>query len=236
MTQRVHPRLDRIQHRSLIAGGVGLGLCLLGAFLNPEQFFRSYLLAYLFWIGIALGSFAIVMLHHLTGGGWGFVIRRLLEAGTRTLPLMAVLFVPLLFGLPDLYVWARPAEVAGDALLQHKSAYLNVPFFLFRTGIYFAAWISITYFINRWSLEQDRTAEPLLTRRLQMLSGPGLAVYVLTVTFASIDWAMSLEPHWFSTIYGVMFIVGQVLATLAFMIAVVVLLADQEPLSNVVSP
>ncbi len=236
MTHRAHPRLDRIQQRSLIAGGVGLGLCLGGAFLSPEQFFRSYLFAYLFWTGIALGSFAIVMLHHLTGGGWGFVIRRLLEAGTRTLPLMAVLFVPLLFGLPDLYVWARPAEVAGDALLQHKSAYLNVPFFLVRTGIYFAAWISITYFINKWSLEQDRTAEPFLTRRLQFLSGPGLVVYGLTVTFASIDWAMSLEPHWFSTIYGVMFIVGQVLATLALMIPLALLLADREPLSNVVSP
>lgn len=236
MTQRVHPRLDRIQHRSLIAGGVGLGLCLLGAFLNPEQFFRSYLLAYLFWTGIALGSFAIVMLHHLTGGGWGFVIRRLLEAGTRTLPLMAVLFVPLLFGLPDLYVWARPAEVAGDALLQHKSAYLNVPFFLFRTVVYFAIWIGVTYFLNKWSVEQDRTAEPLLTRRLQVLSGPGLVLYGLTATFASIDWAMSLEPHWFSTIYGVMFIVGQVLATLALMILMAVLLADREPLSNVVSP
>lgn len=236
MTQRVHPRLDRIQHRSLIAGGVGLGLCLLGAFLNPEQFFHSYLVAYLFWTGIALGSFAIVMLHHLTGGGWGFVIRRLLEAGTRTLPLMAVLFVPLLFGLPDLYVWARPAEVAGDALLQHKSAYLNVPFFLFRTVVYFAIWIGVTYFLNKWSVEQDRTAEPLLTRRLQVLSGPGLVLYGLTATFASIDWAMSLEPHWFSTIYGVMFIVGQVLAALALMILMAVLLADREPLSNVVSP
>ncbi len=236
MTQRVHPRLDRIQHRSLIAGGVGLGLCLGGAFLSPEQFFRSYLVAYLFWTGIALGSFAIVMLHHLTGGGWGFVIRRLLEAGTRTLPLMAVLFVPLLFGLPDLYVWARPAEVASDPILQHKSLYLNIPFFLIRTAGYFAIWIGVTYFLNKWSVEQDRTAEPLLTRRLQVLSGPGLVLYGLTATFASIDWAMSLEPHWLSTIYGVMFIVGQVLATLALMIPMALLLADREPLSNVVSP
>ena len=236
MTPRTHPQLDRIQHTSLIAGAIGLGLCLVGAFLSPEQFFRSYLFAYLFWIGIALGSFGIVMLHHLTGGGWGFVIRRLLESGTRTLPLMVVLFVPLLFGLSELYVWARPAEVAADELLQHKSAYLNVPFFLVRTAVYFAAWISITYCINRWSLEQDRTGERVLTRRLQLLSGPGLVVYALTVTFASIDWAMSLEPHWFSTMYGIMFLIGQVLAALALMIVIAVRLADQEPLSTVVSP
>ena len=233
--QPVHSQLDRIQYRSLIVGLAGLTLCAAGAFLNPEQFFRSYLLAYLFWIGIALGCFAIVMLHHLVGGAWGFVIRRLLESGTRTLPLMAVLFLPLLLGLHDLYHWAHPAEVAGDKILQHKSLYLNIPFFLARAGMYFAVWIAVTYLLNKWSLTQDRTGEAFLTRRLQFLSGPGLVLYVLTVTFASIDWVMSLEPHWFSTIYGIMFVVGQALAALAFVTAVAVLLADREPLSQVIS-
>ncbi len=232
----VRPQLDAIQHRALIVGLGGLALCLAGALLNSEQFFRSYLLAYLFWIGIALGSLAIVMLHHLVGGGWGSVIRRLLESGTRTLPLMALLFIPLLFGLHDLYIWARPEAVAADALLQHKGLYLNVPFFVVRSVLYFVAWIGAAIFLNRWSLEQDRTGEPALTRRLRLLSGPGLALYGLTVTFASIDWAMSLEPLWFSTIYGMLFIVGQGLTTLAFVIAATVLLADREPLSKVISP
>lgn len=235
-TETLRPQLDRIQQRSLIVGGLGLALCMGAAFLSPAQFFRSYLVAYLFWIGIALGSIAIVMLHHLTGGAWGFVIRRLLESGTRTLPVMAGLFVPLLFGLPDLYIWARPEEVAGNEILQHKSLYLNIPFFVIRTIIYFAAWIGVGYLLSKWSLEQDRTAEPSPTHRLQSLSGPGLLVYGLTMTFASIDWVMSLEPEWFSTIFGISFMVGQVLASLAFMIVVAILLADREPLSDVVSP
>ncbi|MGH7425587.1 MAG: hypothetical protein ACREJP_05415, partial [Candidatus Methylomirabilales bacterium] len=213
-----------------------LMLCLAGAWLNTEQFFRSYLLAYLYWISISLGSFGIVMLHHLTGGGWGFLIRRLLESGTRTLPLMALLFVPLLVGLPHLYLWAQPAAVAADEALRHKSLYLNVPFFTLRTAVYFAAWIGLASVLNRWSLRQDRTAEPHLTRRLQILSGPGLVVYGLTATFASIDWVMSLDPHWFSTIYGMIFIMGQGLTTLAFMITVALILGGRGPLAAAISP
>lgn len=238
MSQRRFPQVDfpRVQGRAFLAGAAGLAVCAGGGFLNPEQFFRSYLLGYLLWIGIALGSLGIVMLHHLTGGGWGFVIRRCLESGARTLPFMAALFLPLLLGLSDIYPWARPAEMSRDALLRHKSAYLNVPFFVIRTGCYFAVWIGLTACITRWSLEQDRTADPRLTRRLQVLSGPGLVAYGLTATFAAIDWAMSLEPHWFSTIYGILFIVGQVLASLAFMIPVALQLADREPLAQVITP
>ncbi len=234
-TEVVHSELDRIQRRSLLVGGVGLTLCVGGALLDPAQFFQSYLFAYLFWIGIALGSLAILMLHHLVGGAWGFVIRRVLEAAAGTLPVMALLFVPILFGLHDLYVWARPEAVAGSELLQHKSPYLNVPFFLIRTAIYFAAWIGLAFLFNEWSLEQDRTGEPALSRRLQMLSGPGLLVYGLTMTFGSIDWVMSLEPEWFSTIYGITFMVGQALAGFAFAILIAVLLADRQPLAGVVS-
>ena len=136
MTQStsLQAHLRRLYQRALIVGVGGLGGCLLGVFLNPRQFFYSYLLAYLFWLGLALGCLAIVMLHHLVRGSWGAVIQRLLESGTRTLPLLAVLVVPLLFGVHDLYIWARPQAVASDALLQHKSLYLNVPFFMVRTG------------------------------------------------------------------------------------------------------
>jgi hypothetical protein len=229
-------RMDELQQRSLLIGGLALAVCAAGWFFSPQQFFRSYLVAYLFWIGIPLGCFAIVMLHHLVGGGWGFVIQRLLEAGIRTFPLMVLLFIPVLFGVRDLYVWARPDEVTTEAFLRQKDLYLNVPFFVTRTIIYFAVWISVGYFLNRWSLEQDRTAEGGLTQRLQSLSGPGLVLYGLTVTFASIDWIMSLEPRWYSTIYGMIFMVSFVLAALAFVIAVAFLLSGLEPLSNAVSP
>jgi hypothetical protein len=197
-----------------------------------EQFFRSYLIAYLFWLGIALGCLPLLMLHHLVGGTWGFVIRRILEAGTRTLPLMLLLFVPLLFGIHSLYDWSRPDVVANDEVLKAKQAYLNVPFFIIRAAIYFIGWNIVAFFLNRWSAEQDRTGNPLLVRRFQLLSAPGIIVYSLGITFASIDWAMSLEPHWFSTIYGMLFIVGQSLAALAFVIPVAAYLAESRPVSE----
>lgn len=232
-------RLNRLQHRALLAGAGGAALCVLGVWLNPVQFFRSYLLAYLFWLGIALGCLAIVMLHHLVRGAWGAVIQRLLESGSRTLPLMALLFVPLLFGLHDLYSWARPAAVASDELLRHKSPYLNTPFFVLRLVGYFVAWIAVASFLNRWSLQHDRISDwpsgRPLRRRLQMLSGPGLVLYGLSATFAAIDWIMSLEPHWYSTIFGMTFVVGQVLAALAFIIVALALVLDFEPFASVVS-
>jgi len=201
-----------------------------------EQFFRSYLIAYLFWFGIAAGCLPLLMLHHLVGGTWGFVIRRILEAGTRTLPLMLVLFVPVLLGVHSLYEWSHGELVAGDPILRAKSAYLNVPFFIIRTVIYFAAWLIFAYILNRWSAEQDETGNPALVRRFQLIAAPGIVIYSLTLTFASIDWGMSLEPHWFSTIYGMLFIVGQALAGLAFVIPVAVRLADTRPLSEYVKP
>jgi len=197
-----------------------------------EQFFRSYLIAYLFWLGVALGCLPLLMLHHLVGGTWGFVIRRVLEAGTRTLPLMVVLFVPLLFGIHSLYEWSHADVVARDAVLQAKRAYLNSTFFVVRAVVYFLSWIIFAWLLNRWSVEQDKTGNPNLIRRFQLLSGPGIIVYSLAMTFASIDWGMSLEPHWFSTIYGVLFIVGQALAAMAFATAVAVRLSESPPLSQ----
>lgn len=230
------PKMQRFERLALIVGVAALALCVAGAVVNPAQFFRSYLLGYLFWIGITLGSFALVMLHHLSGGGWGYLIRRCLESGTRTLPLLAVLLAPLLLGLSDLYLWARPDAVAADEILQHKSAYLNIPFFLLRTTIYFGIWGALAYFLNKWSLEQDRSDDPKLARRLEAVSGPGLALMGLTITFASVDWVMSLDPHWFSTIYGFLFIVGNVLATLAFATCMAFLLSEQKPLSELATP
>ena len=229
-------RLDGMQQKVFVAGAVGLAVIAAGGFFNPTQFFRSYLLAFVLWNGIALGCLAICMLHHLTGGAWGFGIRRMLEAGTRTFPLLAVLFLPLLFGLARLYLWAQPEMVSADKILQYKRLYLNVPFFLARAAIYFAVWNLLGFFLSKWSVEQDATANPGLAGRLEAVSGPGLILYGLTATFSAIDWVMSLEPHWFSTIYGMMFMVSQALAAMAFVIIMAMLLADLPPLSGAIAP
>ena len=227
---------ERIQRGCAIAGGAGLALCLIGALFTRQQFFQSYLFAYVFWLGMALGCLGIVMLHNLSGGAWGVIIRRFLESGMMTLPLMALLFVPLLFGLPWLYEWARPQALAHDALLRHKSAYLNVPFFLARAALYFVLWSGAAWMLSRWSAEHDRSADPRLIARQRLASAPGLALFVLTVTFASVDWIMSLEPHWYSTIYGVHFFGGHALAAFAFTILLAALLAGRAPLAGVVTP
>jgi len=201
-----------------------------------DQLLRSYLIAYLFWFGVALGCLPLLMLHHLVGGAWGFAIRRILEAATRTLPLMLLLFLPVLFGTHSLYEWSRAEIVARDGILQAKHAYLNVPFFIVRAAVYFLAWITFASLLNRWSAEQDETGNPALIRRFQLLSAPGIVVYTLGISFAAIDWAMSLEPHWFSTIYGMLFIVGQSLAALAFVIPVAALLSESPPVSDFLTP
>jgi len=228
--------IEQLLKRALVIGVAALGLCLLGAFFNRQQFFLSYLTSYLFWLGIPLGALGIVMIHHLVGGTWGFIIQRPLEAAIRTFPVMALLFLPLFFGLPDLYVWTRPEALAQDKLLQEKSLYLNVPFFALRALLYFATWILVGYFLTKWSREQDRAADESLVERLQTLSGPGLILYGLTVTFSSIDWLMSLEPRWYSTIYGMIFMVSHGLVALAFVTAIVYFLSGREPLSGVISP
>ena len=227
--------LVRLQRPALAAGIAALVISAIGFVVDPAQFFRSYLVAYLFWLGIALGSLPILMLQYITGGLWGAVLRRILESATRTLPLLIVLFVPLLLGLTTLYDWAQPATVAHDATLQHKQLYLNVPFFLVRAAFYFAVWSVMIWFLNRWSALQDVDATPGLARRLEYLSRGGLLLYSLTMTFASVDWVMSLEPHWFSTIYGILFIGGQVLAALAFAIPVAALLAEGSPFGDVIT-
>jgi hypothetical protein len=224
--------LGRWQVRSAVVGTAAVVLMV--ALADAAQALRSFLFAWLFFIGIVLGCFALLMLHHLVGGAWGKVIRRLLEAGTRTMPLMALLFLPLVLQLPKVYEWAAP-EAAHDELLRHKTAYLNVPFFAARTAVYFAVWLALAWFLNRWSRDQER-GDTGVKGKLQSLSAPGLLLYGLTVTFASVDWAMSLEPHWFSTIYGVMFMVGQALATLAFVLVVLLALARRRPLAGVLAP
>jgi hypothetical protein len=234
-TETLATRFDRIQRRAFVVGIAALVLAALDGIRAPEQFFRSYLLAFVFWLGFPLGCAAFLMVHHLTGGFWGFPIRRPLEAGTRTLPLLAALALPLLLGLGRLYSWTHPDLVAADAVLKSKQLYLNLPFFLIRNVIYFAVWWALVRGLNRWSDEQDRTGDPRLALRLESMSGPGLVLYGLTVTFFSIDWIMSLEPHWFSTIFGMIFMVLQVLGALSLAIFVAGLLSQYEPVAAVIT-
>jgi len=225
--------LERLPLRLAFPGAVLLAICLVAGLANRAEFFRSYLVAYLFWIGITLGSLALLMVQHLTGGRWALVIRRILEAGSRTLPLMAIAALPLVAGMKTLYAWSQPGET--DPVILAKHLYLNAPFFIVRMIFYFAVWFTLAHFLNKWSRMEDAgEAGASLWMRLEGLSGFGLVLYGLTVTFASIDWVMSLEPRWYSTIYGLLFMVGQALAAMAFSIAILIWLSDRKPLSQVV--
>lgn len=221
---------------AFIAGGAGAALSIVGGFFDSAQFFRSYIVAYIFWLAIPLGSLAFLMLHFLVGGGWGVMIRRLLESATRTLPLIALLFVPLLFGLQAVYPWAAPGHIAEDEILRHKSVYLNVPFFIARTILYLALWGVLGHFLNRWSRQQDASAELPAGKRMRRLSGPGLLIYLFTMSFASVDWIMSIEPHWYSTGYGVIWVINQGVAALAFAIIGLAWLGSREPLATRLRP
>src|SRR5258706_3573027 len=234
----LHPLLDRIQRRALIAGGAGILLCLIGLLINAhhrEQFFRSWLLAYLFWLGIPLGSCAILMLQHLTGGAWGLALRRPLETAARTLPLMALLFLPLFFGLGKLYIWTSDDAARGVESSALRAHYLTTGFFIVRTVIYFILWIALPLILNLWSPREAPDPDPALARRFQLFSSGGLLIYCLSMTFASIDWVMSLDPHWYSTIFGLIVIIGQALNSLALMTALLALLATRPPLNKIVT-
>ena len=228
------PELRRHQRRLLTAGAAGLLVSLVGWFFNATQFYQSYLMAYMLCLSVTLGCLALGMMHQLSGGAWGVVIRRPIGAASRVLPVMTLLFVPVLLGMGHLYIWTHADVVAHDDVLQAKHPYLNVPFFLARTAIYFASWNAISYFLNAWSLEQDRSADPRIARKMQLLSAGGLVVYGLTITFASFDWLMSIEPHWYSTIYGVLIMGGQGLSAMAFLIVVLVWLSRRPPLDRIV--
>jgi hypothetical protein len=214
--------------RCVAAAAAGGLLCGLGAMSNSVQFFQSYLCAYMFWFGLGIGSLGLLMLHHVVGGQWGDILRPMLEAGASTLPWLAVLFIPLFFGLATLYPWARPAVVAADPLLQHKAPYLNVPFFVLRATLCFAIWCLLSRRLRQLG---DR-ADAADAAQASSLSASGLIVYFLTLTLCAADWTMSLEPRWYSTMYGLIFICGQALSALALGICGLALLGGGRRLSD----
>lgn len=250
--------LGRYRMRALLVGVVFLVIGAVLAFLMGQtagfgglvHVLRSYLVGFFFVTGISVGSLAWLCLGHMTGGAWAITSRRLFEAATRCIPLCAVLFIPVIVSLfvhdhghttagghaVSVYEWSDPSIVAGDEALQHKKAYLNIPFFIIRAVVYFAIWFGMAFILNRWSAAQDKTADPRTRRKMQDISGPGILLFGLTVTFAAIDWGMSLEPHWFSTIYGLIIMAGWGLSALAFMIMVATWLAQREPMAHAYQP
>jgi len=206
--------------RCAAAAVAGALACALGAASNSEQFFQSYLCAYMFWFGLGAGSLGLLLLHHVVGGQWGDVLRPMLEAGAATVPWLAPAFVPLLFGLSALYPWARPTLVAADPILRHKSLYMNAPFFILRAAACFAVWSYFSRRLRQWGDPADAAA----AARASRLSAPGIFVYFLTLSLCVADWTMSLDAHWYSTIYELLIIVGQVLSALALAIGGLALL------------
>jgi hypothetical protein len=233
--QEMLSRLDRWQTRALFVGGVGLGLCLAAWVLWPDHFFAPYLVGYVFWLGLALGCLGLTMLHHLVGGSWGLVVRRPLEAGASTIPLLALLFLPIAFGIPSLYPWARPAEAASLSTAL-RASYLNESLFLVRAAGYFGVWTVLAFFLAGWSSRQDHMSDHRPSRRLQVLSGPGTVILFAASSFAAVDWLMSLEAPWASSIFGAMLITGEAMATFALMIIVAGTLSSSRPMSEIVTP
>src|SRR5581483_7537015 len=225
-----------IQSRSLIVGAAFSVIAVIGGFLQPEVFYRGYLTSYMAWLGLTLGSMAILMLRHLTGGGWGMVIRRIMGAAMRCAPLMAVLFIPIIFGVHRLYIWAQPLEnIENKRLREHlvwiTQSYLNVTGFVIRAAIYLAIWNVLSYLLTKWSSETDRGPVDNVSK-FKALSGPGLILYGLTISFAAIDWVMSLDPSWISTIYGLLFLAGQGLSAICFAVVIERMLVRYKPMSH----
>lgn len=237
------PDVERFRSRLLPIAGVAIILAIVGFFAaGSEQFYRSYLQAYMFWIGLTLGSLGLLMMQHLSGGAWGVMIRRNCEAATRLFPLLFVLFLPLLIATVTgkLYIWSQ--DPSGWTPEQHEIIeqkahyYLNVKFFIVRVFIYFGIWILFSWLLNKYSREQDETGNRFLTKTMSKISGPGLVVCGLMITFATIDWVMSLDPTWYSTIWGILFIGGQLLSAMAFSITVLAVLSKREPMAGLVKP
>ncbi|MCL4782003.1 MAG: hypothetical protein KJZ70_03115 [Bryobacterales bacterium] len=222
--------------RMFTAGVLLTALSVILGYFSSSSFYRAYLVAYLLWSGVAFGSLIVLCMHHLSGGGWGYLIRRILEAATRTWGLTAVLFLPVILGIPSLYSWADAQALRANPALRDREVYLNPTAFSIRALVFFAVFILLAVMLNRASQRQDSDNDPALLRRLQNVGGPGLLLFVVLLSFALIDWAMSLQPEWYSTVFSAMVIVGFVESALAFAIVVLFFVGDQDPLAEFAVP
>ncbi len=229
------PVAQTMQQRSLVIGVIAAIASVAGAFIAPDSFYSAYLTGFMFWLGLSLGCMAILMLYHLVGGAWGTLIRRILESGMMTLPLMFVLFIPILLHLPNLYFWARAGVLTDpktdSKIVEIAHSYLNFNGILLRYIVYFAIWFGMAYFLNRWSTEQDSIAGQS-TLRFRAMSSIGLVIYSLTISFAVIDWVMSLQARWISTIYGLLFVAGEALSAFCFVVVIESILGKRKPMSE----
>jgi hypothetical protein len=237
--------VSRLQTRAFGVGAIALLLAIFGGMRSPATFYQSYLMSFLLFLGLALGSLGLVMLQHLTAGHWGVIIRRPLESATRTLPFLAVAFLPIaVFGMHYLYTghgddkgWLNAPASGEGGLSAFQKSYLTHSGYLIRAVIYFAVWLALMFVFNVWSKQQDiNRTDRALRQRFKILAGPGIILYVFAMSFAAIDWVMSISPHWASTIYGFIFVGAQLISSMSFMIAVVVLLARAEPFASILQP
>ncbi len=240
------PVVKTIAQRLLVAGVVFAIVALAIAFTRPDEFYHAYLLGFMDWLGVALGSMAVIMIRHLTGGGWGVVIRRIQGAAMRTLPFLTVLFIPLLIAVWQgrMYPWAMPLGAITDAHIREHldknrfilESYLTQRGFFLRAIFYFAIWNLLSFLLSKWSKEGDSPTARDNTQRFKAVSGPGLILYGFTISFAAIDWVMSLDPSWISTIFGLMILIGEVLAAMCFAVFVERILVDYKPMSDLLKP
>ncbi len=227
--------ISRCQSISLVIGVIFTLLTLVEFFINPTQFFRSWMIGFLFTFALGIGSLACLMLQYLSGGAWGMVIRRQLEAGVRTIPLVTLFFIPILFGIHNLYEWADPKLIHSDPVIRDKSAYLNPQWWIIRTAIVFVIWNIYAVVLNRLSAEEEKTGSEFASKRLMGWSGIGIVIYVFSLTTAGTDWIMSMNVHWFSSIYGLILLGGQGLTVISLAIITTTLLMKEQPLAGVIT-
>jgi len=235
---RAPEEINALRTLALGVGGIALIVWAVGAYFNTEQALRSWLLGFIFWGGIGFGCLGILMLQYLTGGAWGVVIRRLLEAGSRTLPIIILMFVPIAIGVytHKFYEWTilPPTE----HIMEHRGIFMTPWFWIVRSVIYFCLFGVMVILLNKWSLDQERTTtveeSRLVLERASRFSGPTLVIYALTVTFAAVDWMLTLDAHWFSTIWGLLFVAGWALSCYCFCVMVLAFLSDKAPMDTVV--
>jgi hypothetical protein len=231
-TEEQKNKLGGFKNIALIVAAISVIVTVIGFFTNHHQFAGSYLFSFLFWTGLTVGCLPMIMIHHLTEGGWGYPIRRFLEIGASMIPLTILFFLPVVFNLEAIYLWAQPEAVAHDTLLQAKQLYLNASGFTVRAVIYFSAWAFFGWILCKESVAFSRTHDAKHRKKLLFFSGLGLLVYALTVTFSSIDWSMSLEPHWYSTLFGLFFMIGNTITAFAFVILLCRFFMNVSPLKE----
>lgn len=226
--------LNKWRTIALGAGGIGIILWLVGLYFDPEQALRSWLLGFIVWGGIGIGGIGILLLQYLTGGAWGVVIRRVMEAAARTIPLLIILFIPLAVGLDYFYEWTHMHD---DRVVQSRGWYMTNAGWIARSVIYFAIFAVMAYLLTKWSSEQDKSKDYEEAAgwlgKATAFSGPGIVIYALVVTFATVDWVMTLEPHWFSTIWGLLFVAGWALSAFSFAVIILAFLADKVPMDRI---